>query len=115
MAESAEGSSSSGPRKRIHYNDSSLKTGGGGTGLLYGASDKSSSSSKQFNKKSSVSSNSSGVKDVHMFNPSENSSSEKSDQRHFDRLIKRNELFDFCEVSSDPVESTSNNEPYEGE
>lgn len=91
-------------RKRIYYNDSALKKGGGGTGLLYGASDQSSSSSKK-KKKQSASSNSSGI---HNFNPcghSANSSSEKSDQRHFDRLIRRNEILDFYEFQNEHPDS----------
>lgn len=94
-------------RKRIYYNDSALKKGGGGTGLLYGASDQSSSSSKK-KKKQSASSNSSGI---HNFNPcgqSANSSSEKSDQRHFDRLIRRNEILDFYELQNEHPDTASN-------
>jgi len=74
-------------RKRIQYNDNTLLKGGGGTGLLHSASDKS-SSSKKFKP---ASSSSSGIKDLHA-GQSANSSSDKSDQRHFDRLMRRNEI-----------------------
>lgn len=88
-------------RKRIFYNDSAFKSGGGGTGLMYGNSDKSSSSSKKLEKKGSRSSSSSGIKDLHAGPHSHNSSSEKSDQRHFDRLMRRNEILDFYEFQND--------------
>lgn len=82
-----------------------MKKGGGGTGLLYGASDKSSSSSKKLGKKGSASSNSSGIKDLHAGPHSANSSSEKSDQRHFDRLLRRNEILDFYEFPNEQADS----------
>ena len=106
-----ESTNSNGLRKRIEYNDSSLNKGGGGTGLLSRTSDKSSSSSKNFNKKSNTSSNSSGMKDMHLVNQSENSSSEKSDQRYIDRLMKRNDIHEIYEANSDPIDSNSGNEP----
>lgn len=83
-------------RKRIHYNDSSLKKGGGGTGLMYGASDKSSSSSAKLRKKGSASSNS-----TH----SVNSNSDKSYQKHFDRLMKRNEIMNFLDFHNENNDS----------
>ena len=110
-SESIEGSNSNGLCKRIDYNDSCLKKGGGGTGLLSRTSDKSSSSSKKLNKKSNASSNSSGMKDCHFTNQSENSSWEKSDQRHFDRLVKRNEILDIIGTNIDQIDSASGNEP----
>ena len=82
-------------RKRIYYNDSSLKKGGGGTGLMYGPSDKSSSSSKKVGKKGSASSYS-----TH----SVNSNSEKSSQKQFDRLINRNGIMDFYEFHNDQID-----------
>lgn len=91
-----------------------MKKGGGGTGLLYGSSDKSSSSSTQkLNKKSNASSNSSGAKEIPVASHSEYSSSEKSDQRHFDRLMKRNDIYDLSEILSEPIESISNNDHHE--
>jgi hypothetical protein len=92
-------------RKKIQYNDSVDKKGGGGTGLLFGASDKSSSSSKKFNKKGSTSNNSSGIKDLHAGAQSINSSSEKSDQRHFDRMMRRNEIIDFYDFHNENTDS----------
>jgi hypothetical protein len=91
-------------RKRIFYNDSTLKSGGGGTGLMYGNSDKSSSSSKKLEKKGSASSNSSGIKDLHAGPHSHNSSSGQSDQRHFDRMMRRNEILDFYEFQNDQTD-----------
>ena len=51
------------------------------------------------------------MKDLHLANQSENSSSEKSDQRHFDRLVKRNDILDIIGTNIGPIDSVSGNEP----
>ena len=61
--------------------------------------------------KGSASSNSSDIKDLHAGAHSGNSSSDKSDQRQFDRLIKRNNIpiqEMYCNQTPDQSKSSNN-------